>query len=232
MYEIVFKWALDLLGGLAKQSHNVDLDLVVEAMRAKNALVQKRFEFAWFAAQDMGKLEVDVIEGLDNWDPEIKKEDSSIKSFSFLNALEQQFHPAYYRRLRAVRAAFEATCDVLAAYSLQVQNLLNFRSIKSLITASCPDRPSDIKRSYLHLWSSATATMFAMMRITSTDIRFWLSELPHLRVADKWAQEDIRRLRHYTKNKDSDIFYLSLESTKGLEKFWEEVESIDNKSFT
>lgn len=239
MIDIFAKWGLDFLGRVALQGDDAKTKLLLEGYKTKTNLVSKRFDYAWDASQSLIQLAIDV---------EIELPDfNGSSSEEFLDVLIKKFHPRFYRKFTKVRSSFEATNDILSSYSCEISYILNGRNLQRLIKkAKIPaenNYVNDVKRFYRKVWTRCAEVMASLIRVTSNNLSFWLTEVPIGKVSDNWAKEDrlkiqaellaeeeTRQIREGQKKKDKaehshGIIYLKIEEDFGVKKFWDDVES-------
>ena len=221
MYEILLKWGLDTLGKLGGEEHKAELAIVLEAVKTKNALVSKRFDIAANAAEELLNLTLELEDELHATSQDRSHPSHEKKGNDYINSLEQEIHSKYYRRLMRIRSRFEMTNDLLSSYSIQATEFLNIKNVKSLIRESNATSNAQIRMLYRKIWTLATSSMLSLIRVTSTDLRFWLSDIPHGPKSDEWARRDFQLAKDYfLQSAGRKEFYLEIERDGGTDKFW------------
>ncbi|MFO0946657.1 MAG: hypothetical protein U1D30_12030 [Planctomycetota bacterium] len=222
IYSILLKWGLDTITGIAKDKDPNHLGIVIEAIRTRNAIVLKRFEYAWSVVQEINdlleKLEQDLLvivedKGSDTAGPRFKP---------FIDKLQSELHPRYYRKLRKIRNKLEATNDLFSAYSIEFHEMLRFDNVKQVLIAG-PKKVSDAARTYRMLWETFSAVVATLVRVTSYDLRFWLTDVSYFRLAEEQAAADRKTIvDHFLKSKQTS-WSLSIEDSQSVNLFWNKV---------
>jgi hypothetical protein len=221
MYEILLKWGLDTLGKLGSGEHKAELAIVLEAVKTKNALVSKRFDIAANAAEELLNLTLELEDELHATSQDRSHPSHEKKGNDYINSLEQAIHSKYYRRLMRIRSRFEMTNDLLSSCSIQATEFLNIKHVKSLIRKSNATSNAQIRMLYRKIWTLAASSMLSLIRVTSTDLRFWLSDIPHGPKSDEWAKRDFQLAKDYfLQSAGRKEFYLEIERDGGTDKFW------------
>jgi len=238
MYEYLLSWSLESLrsgmlsGG--KQEHAI----LLEAIKAKNGLVLERFRVAESACAELVGLTIRIETELAEFQAQYS-EGGPKDSKSYMGDLGRQLHPRFYREFRKIRTRFDVTNDLLSGYSIGLVDWIQFRNIEAICRDLKFTSPSHISRIYRLGWTFLSSTITRLLRISTNDLRFWLTDKPYTRVALRWAKErELATLRtffllHLDKSK---TFFPALESPEGLELFWKEVEdgkavALDSLSF-
>lgn len=226
MYELLLQWGLESLAKLVIAKDEKDSAFLLEAVRAKNALVIERFRYARDACQAIVDLAVQIDTDLEEFRSKAPETDGTIQTTKkFMGALKTEFHPPYYRRLKKLRSQFESTNDVLSAYSVEMSDILHFSTMERIAIEKKLRSSSDLCRVYRGLWTLYSQILTSLIRITSNDLRFWLIDEPYVTQAEKWAKQDFQRVMDYllAESWGGMSFRISLETKEGLKAFWESV---------
>lgn len=227
MYDLLLQWGLESLRQVTFTKSDQELAVMLEAIRAKNMLVLERFRYGWASCQAVVDLAVSVEEALPSFVKEARETDGSLQATkNFMGDLKAQFHPKFYRKLAKIRCQFDATNDLLAAYSDVFADVLHFGTIGEIAKHKELRASSDLVRLYRGLWSFYSRVMTALVRITSSDLRFWLTDQPYILTAREHADTDWREAKQYLMEPEGrGIRYcLSLEKGDGLDRFWKSIE--------
>lgn len=225
LYSILLKWGLDTVAGVIRDKDPKHVEIILEAIKTRNAIVLKRFEYAWEVAQeinacleslegDLGILLADVRSG----------PDKHTRAKSLIARLESELHPVYYRRMRKARNKLEATNDLFSAYSIEFCEMLRFDNMRCLLQGG-QQSVSDIARTYRHVWDTFGAVVATLIRVTSYDLRFWLADVSYFQQAERQAAIDRERLLQHMANREQSSWMLTVEDSKAIDAFWLEVES-------
>ena len=221
MYDIILKWGLETLSGLVRDKDPQHLNLLSEAARLRNAMVLKRFEYAWNVCEEHTAFLAGLEEELRSFESEARNESVD----ETLEALFRRIHLKHIRRFRVLRSRFDATNDLFVAYSLALLQMLRWSNLKPILVELKEGEPhlADIVRHYFFIWSTTIDIMHALVRLTANDLRFWLSDYSYLQRAHEQAALDGKMLDavirgHHSSSKGT--WQLSLESERGLESFW------------
>jgi hypothetical protein len=157
---------------------------------------------------------------------QLQKNNDSNKFFS---KLKYEFHPVYYREYRKIRTKFDLTNDLLSGYSIALSGWINIDTFENICNKRNETKPSSIVRLYRHWWLFLLSTLSRLLRLSTSDIRFWLTDLPYTEKAINWAREnDIllleKRFTEFNDDKHA-VFYPSLETKEGISTFWKIVEN-------
>lgn len=226
MYELLLQWGLESLTKLVLAKDQKGSSFLIEAVRAKNALVVERFRYAREACQSIVDLSLQVDDNLEDFRSKAPKTDGTLGATKkFMGALKMEFHPPYYRRLRKLRSQFESTNDLLSAYSVVMSDILHFNTMEKIVIAKDLRSSSDLCRTYRGLWTLYSEMLTSLIRLTSNDLRFWLRDAPYIIQAEQWAKQDFQRAMEFLLAKDwgGKSFRLSLETDEGLRAFWDSI---------
>jgi len=224
MYETLLKWGIKTLtqAGLEKGKH--DYSVVIEAIKTKNALVLERFKIAEQATNDLMNLTIRIEADLKKFREKHSKGDNKT---NFLNTLRDEFHPIYYNEYRKIRPQFDITNDLLSGYTIGLSNWVRFENISSLCKECDFKSQNDISRLYRMVWIFLLSTITWHLRLSSNDLRFWLTDKPYSKIALKWMQEhEFPALTNFLIRglfETKLTHFPILESKLVLEEFWNEV---------
>jgi len=227
MYELLLQWGLESLTKLVAAKGEKDSAILLEAVRAKNALVIERFRYAREACQAIVDLAMSVDTDLEKFRSKAAGTDGTLQATKkFMGALKLEFHPPHYRRLRKLRSQFESTNDILSAYSVVMSGILHFSAMEKIAIEKSLRSSSDLCRTYRGLWTLYSETLTSLVRLTSNDLRFWLIDAPYIVQAEVWARQDFQRIMDFllAENWGGTSFRLSLETREGLASFWESIQ--------
>lgn len=226
MYELLLQWGLQSLTQLTGLKNSNDMSIMLEAIKAKNALVIERFKFAWEACQSVVDLTIEVESELAQFEKEIQKNISTKpdRLAIHLRMLKHDFHPNYYRQLKKIRSRFESTNDLLSSYSKTMVGIVHFSMVEDIVKKKKLKSPSDINYAYRGVWTLYSEILISLVRLTSNDLRFWLTDTPFVIKADRWADKDFENVSNFLTADDwgGNWFHLSLENEYGLQEFWKE----------
>jgi hypothetical protein len=188
MYELLLSWGLESLTKLVMSEDDKDVTILLEAIRAKNTLVVERFKYAWEASQEIVGLAIQVDAELEEFRVNAPQTDGTLDATKkFMGALRGDFHPKHYRYLKKLRSRFESTSDVLSAYSIKMADIIHFSMVEKISIEKQLRASSDILRTYRGLWTLYSEILTKLIRLTSNDLRFWLTDTPHVNIAEDWA---------------------------------------------
>lgn len=221
MYEIILKWGLDTLRAAKSGTSDQEFRVMLEAIKTKNQLVTQRFQFAWDAGQDIVDLSVQVEETMSSFDA-LDTDGSEIAATRLLGSIRSDFHPPHYRQLRKARSRLDATNDILSLYSDVFVDLVHWDTIEEIIRAKDIRGRSGIRRTYRGLWTFYAQTVMRLLRLSASDLRFWLVDSPHIDAAEAFAKSDFNRAVAWLKSSEriGQSFRLQIETPEGLSAFW------------
>lgn len=227
MYELLLKWGLDTLQKSTIEKSGQDLTVMLEAIRVKNQIVVERFKYGREASIRCIALAIQLESALEEYRTSLNYQtDGTIGSArKFAEDLVYNLHPGHFRELSKVRNEFDTTNDLLAVYSRELIHGLHADTILKIIEKKQLSKGSDIARLYRGLWTMYTSLMSTLVRVTSSDLRFWLVDEPYIEVAQLHAEQDFQSLFDWLVMPEGhgDHFRLSLEKPSGLKRFWEDV---------
>jgi len=227
MYELLLQWGLDSLTKLVLAKDDKGSAFLLEAVRAKNALVVERFRYAREACQAIVDLAIQVDAELEDFRLKAPKTDGTLEAAKkFMGVLKTEFHPPHYRRLKKLRSQFESTNDLLSAYSVVMSDLLHFSTMEQIAVKKNLRSSSDLCRTYRGLWTLYSEILTSLVRLTSNDLRFWLMDAPYIVQTEKWAKQDYQRAMEFllADNWGGMSFRISLETAEGLKDFWTSIQ--------
>lgn len=233
IYSVILKWGLETLSGVVRDKDPQHIQIILEAIKLRNNIVQKRFEYAWAAAQDVLDLVLELEQELASVIAATPAhENRTERTKAFLAKLNEDFHPAYLRKLKKLRGKFEATNDLFSAYSLEFFAMLSFENVKKLIKANEAEKLADVARLYRQLWDTYSTVMLTLIRVSSSDIRFWVTDVTYSGVAETYARHDRREIEKVFTSGTKGNWALSLEHHVRVTEFWESVGSDTPKTET
>lgn len=224
MYELLLKWGLETFRKASIKQTDQEFSVMLEAIKTKNILVVERFRYAWSSCQDIVRLAVRVEEMLPEFLLKARQTDGTVQSVkNFLGDLRSDFHPQHYRELTKLRCQFEATNDLLAAYSGVFVDVLHYSVVGEISKKKKLFQTSDIIRLYRGLWLFYTRILTSLLRITSSDLRFWITEKPYIIKATEWAEKDWVNAKEYLLQPEGQgiKYRLSLENPEKFNVFWD-----------
>lgn len=226
MYDILLKWGLDSLSKSVLGKSDQEVSVMLEAIKAKNTLVVERFKFSWNTCQDIIALSIDVEKGLDDFaetikDYEWKTKRGRKKIMWNLNI----FHAKYARQLKKIRCNYDSTNDLLSAYSSQFITILHLETFEKIADKHNFTTRSQCLRLYRGLWQFYARVMSSLVRVTSSDLRFWLTDEPYIKPAFEWSEKDYKGSVEWLSKTEGygNWHFLSLETPGGLSDFWEHI---------
>ncbi|HUI89476.1 MAG TPA: hypothetical protein VLX61_12210 [Anaerolineales bacterium] len=226
MYELLLQWGIDSLTKLVSTKRNQDSAILLEAVKAKNALVVERFRYAREACQAIAELSMTVDAELEVFRSKAPDTDGSLQATKkFMGALKTEFHPSHYRRLKKLRSQFETTNDLLSAYSVVMSDLLHFSTMEKVAIEKKIRSAGNLSRTYRGLWTIYSEILTSLVRLTSNDLRFWLIDSPYIEQAEALAKEDFHQAMTFllADSWSGKSFRLSLETKEGLKSFWKSI---------
>ena len=226
MYELLLKWGLDSLAKFTGTKGGHELAILLEAIKTKNALIVERYKQAWSLNEKLSELVICVEEELERFVNEADETDGSWKSArQFIGKLRSDFHPCHYRKIVKLRSGFEGTNDMLSGYSYVFLGLLRIETLVSICKEKKIRSKGEICRLYRGLWTKYGEIIASVIRVTSGDLRFWITDTPYIEHVDKWAEHDLekvsRSLCSLTWN--GRRHHISIEKRRGLDRFWHEL---------
>lgn len=224
MYEILLKWALGILspGGKAKK-HEHKQEILIEAIKTKNAMVLERFKNSWNSYNRLLELALEIDSDLDSFSKSAPETDGTKeKGMKYLGSIKKEFHPAKYRSLLKLISQFECTNDLLSSYSKVFSELLNFKAIISIISSHDDWSGSFIRWKYRGIWMLYSVVIAKIIRISSTDLRFWLTDSPYISTATSHAVMEFHKTIEWLQatSPTGEFYTLSLETEAGIIDFW------------
>ena len=246
---MILKWGVDALQNAVLAKHDGNVSLTLEAMRARNEIVLKRYDHAYSACEALFDLVVQIDSELDDLKALATGDSSAQKKANFIKSLGEDFHPKKIRIYRKLRSKFEVTNDLLSGYSLETGELVSFSTFKEICRyqeranfekkmqhieekfsgaelenekkkVSEFPKITDICSLYRALWTHVSGIMSACVRISSNDLRFWLTDTPYVRAAEECAKFEARLAKAYFCRKKHETYGFLLEDQKNIELFW------------
>jgi len=237
MYEMLLKWGMDSLSKFTGIKGEHELSIIREAIATKNSIILERYKECWKQYDALADLCIAVDEELDDFLKNSSETDGTAKSARvFIQGdLAKNFHPKYYRKVMKIRSKFDGGNDLISSYSMVFIDLINIETLVSLSKKKKCYSRSHICRLYRGLWTKYAEIIAIILRASSSDLRFWATDIPYVRHTDKWALVDYERiLAGFESNSWSsrNRNYLSLESKKGVDRFWYDLDEYHANSKT
>jgi hypothetical protein len=224
MYEILLKWGMDNLASFTKVKANHEHSITLEAIKVKNSLVLKRFDIAWKAHQELVDLVIDLEDKLDGFKVNARETDNTLAGAKkFVGDLSRDLHPLAYRKYRKIRSQFDGVNDLFSAYTQEISEFVHISTLKKIYKEKEIYNRSSIIRIYRGLWTKIVEIIASIIRVSSSDLRFWLTDNPSISYATQWSKKDVSALWKFVlaDNWHEDHYRLSLESPKGLKEYWD-----------
>jgi hypothetical protein len=202
--------------------------VMLEAIKAKNALVVERFKYSYEACQSVTALAINVDAELALFRKKAPKTDGTPESRDkFVAVLKSEFHPVHYRQLLKLRSKFESTNDLLSGYSTTLTPIIHISMLERIIEEKHYYSASAISRTYRGLWTFYAEIITSLVRLTSNDLRFWLTDCPYVVHAENWARRELESAQEFLLASDwgGKRFHLSIETAEGLDEFWKGMSS-------
>lgn len=226
MYELLLKWGLDNLSKFTKAKSDNDFAVLLEAIKTKNVLIVERFRHSWEACQAVVDLAQRVDTDLTLFHKEALTTDGTKDTaYKYMGVLKTDFHPKYYRELKKLRSQFDSVNDIFSAYSDVFTSILHFSTIQGIVDHKKKFSASEINWIYRGLWTLYSEILTKLLRVTSSDLRFWLTDRPYISEAFNLAQRDLKLAKEFLfaeKWHEAKLF-ISLEKPESLATFWNEI---------
>ena len=233
MYELLLKCGIDNLSKFTGIKGKHELDIIKEAISTKNSIILERFKKSWDLYEKLVDLTLDVEQDLEKFIEKTEETDGTWKSArQFIGKLRSYFHPSYYRRLQKIRSMFEGSNDLISSYTYVFIEIVHIDTLIGLAKEKKEYSRGNICRLYRGLWTKYSEIVSILLRVTSTDLRFWVTDTPYIHHTDEWAKHDLDKTMKFfrSKNWQGKRFHIALESRKGLDKFWYDLEKFHNKN--
>ena len=231
MYEKILEWGVNTLTSSALEKGKHEQNLILEAIKTKNILIVKRFEYAWTNCTELMEIFIEQDIKYRKCESDLKSNhNGKLSSEELLKVIKNELHPPFFGKLSHYRGRFEATNELLSSYTIEIFNALSFATFENLVREYKEKRNkdnaslSDIRFIYTNLLNLSLSSLSSLLRISSNDLRFWASEISYNEICDKFAKEDIKKMCEYiVSTTGPEIFFLSIEREVGLEDLWKEV---------
>ena len=232
MYELLLKWGFDNLSKFTGIKAEQQIFILQDAIKTKNAIIIERYKKCWVLNENLINLAVEIEEDIEEYIKKTEETDGTWKSArQFIGQLRSEFHPSRYRKLMKIRSAFEGTNDLISAYTFIFLDMIHIDRLVNIVKETKLYSRGDICRLYRGMWTKYCEVVAILLRITSNDLRFWITDTPYISYADKWAESDLQKIILLFRTKDwhEKRCYISLESRQGINKFWRELEEYYQK---
>jgi len=237
MYELIIKWGLDNLGKFAGIKGTHELSVIQEVIKTKNTIIIERYKKCWELYEKLLDLTIEVEKELEEFLKIIDETDGTRKNGKlFIGKLKVEFHPKFYRKMLKLLSSFEGTNDLISSYTYIFSDLVNIETLENILKnkkGNDDNSIGDICRLYRGLWIKYSELISTLLRVTSSDLRFWVTDTPYVRYSDEWAIIDRDLAIKFFSNRSGfeRRFHISLETKRGLDRFWYDLEKHhqDNK---
>jgi hypothetical protein len=220
MYEILFKWGLDTFREALGNASKEELAFTLEAVKAKNAMVQRRFEVAVTACSDLIALSNRIDAELKSKQEAVRDAPEAERYTRFIGAVRNELHPSFLREYRKLKGKFIVSNDLLAGYALVTTEIVQYRQFEAIAKSLGCQRVSQAASLYRALWEHLVHLLTTMVRLTSSDMRFWLTDSPYMQTAELFAAYELGLARSFFSGADHRYYRCLLEDPGNLEKFW------------
>jgi hypothetical protein len=212
MYEQLLKWGLDSLNKFAGIKGEFELSILTEAIKTKNAIILERYKQCCFLNEGLISLSVEVEKDLSKFIQNKTEVDADWKTArAFIGQLKTDFHPEHYRKLCKIRSSFDSTNDLISAYSYTFLDVVKIDNLIKIAKENKCYSTGEICRLYRSLWVKYTENIAVLLRVTSGDLRFWITDTPYVILADEWAKLDLALCIKSLSSKKTDTrFHISL----------------------
>ena len=226
MYEILFKWGLETLREVGRDASKEELAFAIEAVKTKNALVEKRFDHACSACDDLVDLSIRIDHEVKLLQETSHTLDEKSRYSSFIGKLRNELHPDFLREYRKLKGRFIVTNDLLAGYALMTTEIIQYRQFAYICKSLAHTKISQSASLYRALWEHLVHLLSTMTRLSSSDVRFWLTDKPYMRTAEIFAAKELELARAFFESGTHGYYRCLLENPENLESFW--TDSSDN----
>ena len=226
MYDILLKWGLETLKDVLSKEDEKTFSILKSAVDTKNKLVEKRFQLAVKACESLVCLNEKIDIDLSNFEKKtaiVKGTNSSFKDDQKkILELKGKEHFNEYKRIRTL---LEGANDLLAVYSIRFSELLQLNKIELLCESMDTCSSDNIIECYRESWGMVADVIARLIRLTSTDLRFWLCDHPYAWAAAEQVENDCAIAKEFLiSNKRDKYFELEVEKPEGMEKLWQQIE--------
>lgn len=237
MYEVLLKWGMDSLSKFTGIKGEHELSIIREAISTKNSIILERYKECWKQYDALANLCVEVDEELEKFLNEAMETNGTEKSArAFIQGdLANKFHPKFYRKAIKIRSKFDGGNDLISSYSVVFIELINIETLVAICKSKRSTSRSEICRIYRGLWTKYAEIIAIVLRASSSDLRFWATDIPYVQHTDQWAHLDYEKiLRGFRSSSWSarNRNYIALESKKGVDRFWYDLEEYHAKNKT
>lgn len=232
MYEQLLKWGLDSLSKFVGIKGEFELSILTEAIKTKNAIILERYKQCNILTKVLNDLSVELEDDLSKFIQNKTETDPNWKTArAFIGQLRKDFHPEHYRKLCKIRSSLDSTNDLISAYSYTFLDIVKIDTLIKIVKEKKCYSIGEICRLYRSLWIKYIENVAVLLRVSSGDLRFWITDTPYIVLAEEWAKLDLSLcIQSISKRKVDTRFHISLETKKGLDRFWYELESHHEKN--
>lgn len=233
MYELLLKWGLENLSKFTGIKGEHELTVIKEAINTKNSIILERYKKSWDLYEKLVDLTLEVETALNEFLKDAEETDGTLKSArKFIGNLRSDFHPQYYRRLQKIRSMFEGSNDLIASYTHVFIDIVNIDTLLGLVKEKEEYSRGNICRLYRGLWTKYSEIVSILLRVTSADLRFWVTDTPYIYHTDEWAKQDLEKTIRFFKSNNwgGKRLHIALESRRGLDRFWYDLEDFHNNN--
>lgn len=220
MYEILFKWGLETFREAVGDASKEQLAFALEAVKAKNAMVQRRFEVAVAACSDLIALSNRIDSELKGRQQAAQEAPDDERYARFIGSVRNELHPSFLREYRKLKGKFIVSNDLLAGYALVTTEIVQYRQFEAIAKAIGCNRVSQAASLYRALWEHLVHLLTTLVRLSSSDVRFWLTDTPYMQTAELFAARELVLARAFFCGASHGYYRCLLEEPANLEKFW------------
>lgn len=184
-------------------------DRLLEKLKIRNVLIEKRYDGAAFALRSLSRLNQELAAGLRKF--EIPNDTSPV------DKILQGFHPRYRAKFRAITSQLETANDLLSVYRLSFDGLLHPKPLKELLDNVKNQRNiSDCKQAYRAIWQMVFDNLNAVLRVAEL-AEFWIAESNYRKKAEEWAKLDEKNFKNHFIHQFQDASSTALVLTLSIE---------------
>lgn len=147
----------------------------------------------------------------------------------FIGKIRNDLHPAFLREFRKLKGRFIVANDLLSAYSLISTEIVQYRQFEFISKTLSHAKKSESASLYRALWEHLVHLLSTMTRISSSDVRFWLTDNSYMRTAELSAARELEFARTFFIGVSHGYCQCILEEPENIKMFWgNSTESIIN----